>query len=85
MTARKHKLLDLFTREERLAFKHKKAHIRPVCPSCGTEAPLEESAAWGDLYGHRCPHGEPCQGWGRLPAGASTCAACTPAKQVVNA
>lgn len=43
-----------------------------ACPSC--KAPRERGTDWPSVWGHRCPHGEPC------PAGGAdvTCSGCGP-------
>ena len=63
-------------------FRHKEAHKRPVCACCGVRAPYSASSkpvfnrnaqVWGEKFGHRCPHWEPCVG---IDGSSSGCAKC---------
>lgn len=46
---------------------------RPTCPSCGRVPSFGKTTEWAVMWGHRCPHGEPCPGWEQVPEGVSTC------------
>lgn len=56
---------------------------RPLCPCCAQRAPRVASARcvaadWLSMWGHRCPHGEPCPGWGEVQTGVACCTQCAP-------
>lgn len=56
-------------------------HIRPVCPVCRARAPHPEAEdfvgiEWAQLFGHRCPHGEPCPAFSSVKGLAVVCPLC---------
>jgi hypothetical protein len=54
-------------------------NVKPCCPSCGMVAPPHRRAIrWAELWGHRCPHGEPCPGFSKMPVGSPHCELCRP-------
>lgn len=48
---------------------------RPVCPACGARAE-RDATDWLRVWGHRCPHGEPCPGWGDPSEHVTECSVC---------
>jgi len=54
-----------------------KFNRRPECPCCHQDAPVgRKMIRWAELYGHRCPHGEPCPSFAEVPAEATRCKQC---------